>query len=186
MHATFSQVNIAYRDVCRAVRVLKSAHTIFAEDCRHSRKLLTHYGITTPLQSYHAHNEARRAVTIVELLDRGLPVALVSDAGCPGVSDPGANAVSAAIEAAHAVVPIPGPSAALAALTASGLPTNAFHFQGFLPPKSAARRKQLDALRTRVTVRYVSWHTFDQLFKSISRHLGRCGLSSCSLPRVLC
>lgn len=135
------------------MRILKEAHTIFAEDCRHTSKLTTHYGIATPLVSYHQHNESQRSESILSLLSRGLPVALVSDAGSPGVSDPGAVAVAAAIAAGHAVVPVPGPSAAVAAVTASGLPSDAFLFLGFLPAKRAARLKALEALRTRVTVR---------------------------------
>jgi hypothetical protein len=135
---------------CRALQVLKSVHTIFAEDVWHSRKLLTHYKITTHIKSYHAHNEAKRASIITSLLDRGLSVAVISDAGVPGVSDPGAAAVKAAIEASHKVVPIPGPCAAVTALVASGLPTTTFHFEGFLSAKRAARRKRLLELRLHI------------------------------------
>ena len=133
--------------------MLQDAEVIFAEDCRHTQKLTHRYGIHTQLVSYHAHNEAKRGHEIVSMLSRGLPVALVSDAGMPGISDPGTAAVTAAVQAGHKVIPIPGPSASLAALSASGLPTDAFHFVGFLPPKSAARKRQLDKLRARVTVR---------------------------------
>lgn len=132
---------------CRALEVLKSVHTIFAEDVRHSHKLLSHYNIATHVKSYHAHNEAERASVITSLLNRGLSVAVISDAGMPGVSDPGAAAVKAAIEASHKVVPIPGPCAAITALVASGLPTTTFHFEGFLPAKRVARRKRLQELR---------------------------------------
>jgi 16S rRNA (cytidine1402-2'-O)-methyltransferase len=138
----------------RAVRILKTVHAIFAEDCRHTRKLATHYGITTPLHSYHSHNEASRKDAVLEFLSRGLPVALVSDAGCPAISDPGSAAIRAAIGAGYAVVPVPGPSAVLSAVTASGLPTDNFLFVGFLPAKSTARRRQLERLRSRVTVRH--------------------------------
>lgn len=138
--------------------MLKGVDTIFAEDCRHTRKLTSHYGITTPLISYHAHNEAKRESTLLQLLARALPVALVSDAGTPGVSDPGASAVSAAVAAGHTVVPIPGPSAVVTALAASGLPTDAFLFVGFLPPRSAQRKKQLETLRSRITVRVDALH----------------------------
>ena len=138
---------------CRAVRVLKQCDTIFAEDCRHTHKLTSRYDISTPLISYHAHNEAKRQSTLLQLLDRGLPVALVSDAGTPGVSDPGASAVAAAVSAGHRVVPIPGPSAVVTALAASGMPTDAFLFVGFMAPRSGARKKELEMLRSRITVR---------------------------------
>jgi 16S rRNA (cytidine1402-2'-O)-methyltransferase len=123
-------------------------HTIFAEDCWHSRKLLAHYSIATHVKAYHAHNEAEKASVITSLLDRGLAVALVSDAGIPGVSDPGAVAVRAAIKGSHKVVPIPGPCAAITALVASGLSTTNFHFEGFLPAKTTARRRRLQDLRS--------------------------------------
>ena len=133
--------------------MLRTADTVFAEDCRHTLKLLSHYGITARLLPYHAHNEASQQQHIVDLLARGLAVALVSDAGTPGVSDPGARAVSAAIFAGHRVLPVPGPSAALAAVTASGLPADQFQFVGFLPAKATARRKQLEHLRGTCAVR---------------------------------
>ena len=120
---------------------------IACEDTRHTQNLLEHYGIRKPLLSCHEHNEAGRAAEIVERLQRGDSVALVSDAGTPLVSDPGYRVVTAAVEAGFAVVPIPGASAALAALAASGLPTDEFRFIGFLPSKSGARRKALEALR---------------------------------------
>jgi 16S rRNA (cytidine1402-2'-O)-methyltransferase len=131
----------------RAVRVLREADLIACEDTRHTRKLLDHYGISKPTVSYHEHNEAARAAELVERLVAGASIALVSDAGTPLLSDPGYRVVAAAIEAGIAVVPIPGPSAALGALAASGLATDAFRFCGFLPPKSGARRKLLEELR---------------------------------------
>jgi 16S rRNA (cytidine1402-2'-O)-methyltransferase len=123
----------------RAVRVLREAGRIACEDTRQTRKLLEHYGIQKPTISYHEHNEAERAAELAELLRSGETIALVSDAGVPLISDPGYRLVRAAIEAGIPVEPVPGPSAALAALSASGLPTDAFHFGGFLPAKPGQR-----------------------------------------------
>ena len=131
----------------RAVRVLKEAALIACEDTRHTRKLLDHFGIVKPLVSYHEHNEAARAAELVESLQAGTAVALVSDAGTPLLSDPGYRLVAAALDAGIPVVPVPGASAALGALAASGLATDAFRFCGFLPPKPASRRRALEALR---------------------------------------
>src|SRR5579862_5662276 len=131
----------------RAVRVLKEAALIACEDTRHTRKLLDHYGISKPLVSYHEHNEATRAAELVEKLQAGTAVALVSDAGTPLLSDPGYRLVAAALDAGIPVVPVPGASAALGALAASGLATDAFRFCGFLPPKQSSRRRTLEALR---------------------------------------
>src|SRR5262245_26574054 len=126
----------------RALRVLREASLIAAEDTRHTRKLLTHFEISTPLTSYHEHSGPARTEVIVAALAQG-DVALVSDAGTPLLSDPGQALVRAALAAGHAVVPIPGPSAAIAALVASGLPTNQFSFLGFLPRKTSDRRAAL-------------------------------------------
>jgi 16S rRNA (cytidine1402-2'-O)-methyltransferase len=131
----------------RAVRVLKEADLIACEDTRQTRKLLDHYGIGKPTVSYHEHNEAERAAELTAKLREGARIALVSDAGMPLVSDPGYRLVQAAIEAGVTVEPIPGPSALLAALAASGLPTDSFHFAGFLPAKQGQRRKALEALQ---------------------------------------
>ena len=130
----------------RAVRILKEAGLIACEDTRQTRKLLDHYSIRTSTLSYHEHNEAERAAELVEKLRQGISVALVSDAGTPLVSDPGYRLVQRAIEAGIRVEPIPGASALLAALTASGLPSDEFHFAGFLPPKSGRRKKLLESL----------------------------------------
>jgi len=130
----------------RAVRVLREAGLIACEDTRQTRKLLDHYGIQKPTVSYHEHNEAERAAELAERLAAGEVIALVSDAGVPLVSDPGYRLVRAAIEMGITVEPIPGPSAALAALSASGLPTDAFHFGGFLPAKSGQRLHALQKL----------------------------------------
>jgi 16S rRNA (cytidine1402-2'-O)-methyltransferase len=129
----------------RALRILQSVSLIAAEDTRVTRKLLTHYDIHTPLVSYHAHNERARLETIFQSLESG-DVALVSDAGTPGLSDPGALLVQEALARGVQVVPIPGPSALTAALTASGFPSDCFTFLGFLPPKEAARRAALQAI----------------------------------------
>jgi 16S rRNA (cytidine1402-2'-O)-methyltransferase len=131
----------------RALRILREADVIACEDTRHTRKLLAHFEIRKPLLSYHEHNEAQRSAELVERARRGEAVALVSDAGTPGISDPGFRAVRAAIEAGVPVVSIPGPVAAISALTASGLPTDSFRFVGFLPPKKSQRRKALESLK---------------------------------------
>ena len=130
----------------RAVRVLGEADLIACEDTRQTRKLLEHYDIHKPTISYHEHNEAERTEDLTARLLAGETIALVSDAGIPLVSDPGYRLVHAAIEAGIDVQPIPGPSASLTALAASGLPTDAFHFGGFLPPKTGQRAKLLESL----------------------------------------
>jgi len=130
----------------RAVRVLREADLIACEDTRQTRKLLNHYGIHTPTISYHEHNEAARAAELVARLAGGASVALVSDAGMPLISDPGYRVVRAAIDAGIRVEPVPGASAALAALAASGLATDAFRFGGFLPHKPGQRLKLLESL----------------------------------------
>ncbi|MBX9600466.1 MAG: 16S rRNA (cytidine(1402)-2'-O)-methyltransferase [Bryobacteraceae bacterium] len=131
----------------RAVRVLREVAAVACEDTRQTRKLLDHYGLNTPRVSYHEHNEASRTEELIARLEAGESIALVSDAGTPLVSDPGYRLVRAAIERQIPVVPVPGASAVLAALAASGLPTDSFRFAGFLPAKSAARRRELEFLR---------------------------------------
>ena len=130
----------------RALRTLKQCDVIAAEDTRHTGNLLKHFGISKPLLSYFRFNEAKRSEEIVERLRRGERVALVTDAGSPGISDPGERVVKAALAAGLSVEPVPGPCALVAALTASGLPTGEFHFIGFLPHKSGQRRRQLEKL----------------------------------------
>ena len=134
----------------RALRVLREVAWIACEDTRQTRKLLEHFGIAKPMVSYHEHNESGRAAELVEKLVGGGSGALVTDAGTPLVSDPGYRLVSAAIAAAVPVVPIPGPSAVVSALSAAGLPTDAFRFCGFLPPKSSQRRKTLELLKPEI------------------------------------
>ena len=131
----------------RALRVLRECDVVAAEDTRRSGQLLKHFGISKPLRSYFQFNEAKRSEEIIERLRRGERVALVTDAGSPGISDPGERVVKAAIAAGLRVESVPGPCALVAALTASGLPADEFHFIGFLPHKSGQRRKALEALK---------------------------------------
>jgi len=131
----------------RALRILKEVDQIACEDTRHTQKLLTHYDIHKPLVSYHEHNELTRAPELVVALEQGAKIALVSDAGMPLVSDPGHRLVTLCLRHRIAVVPIPGPSALLAALSASGLPNEEFLFIGFLPARSGERRRALERLR---------------------------------------
>jgi 16S rRNA (cytidine1402-2'-O)-methyltransferase len=130
----------------RAVKVLGDVDVIACEDTRHTRKLLTHYGIKTRTISYHDHNERERAAELLQELQKGKDVAVVSDAGTPGISDPGFRLVQSAIEEGLRVVPLPGANALISALVASGLPTDEFHFAGFLPSRTAARRARLKSL----------------------------------------
>jgi 16S rRNA (cytidine1402-2'-O)-methyltransferase len=127
----------------RAIRILSQVRWIAAEDTRHTGKLLHHFGIQTPMISYHAHNQRSKRQHLLNLLDEG-DLALVSDAGTPALNDPGYDLVLAALENGHNVSPIPGPSAPIAALVASGLPTDAFLYLGYLPRKSADRRRLLE------------------------------------------
>jgi 16S rRNA (cytidine1402-2'-O)-methyltransferase len=131
----------------RAVEVLRQVDRIAAEDTRHSAGLLRHFSITTPLFSLHEHNEREKSAALIERLSGGESIALISDAGTPLISDPGYILVRDAQQAGLRVVPIPGPSALITALSASGLPTDRFCFEGFLPAKSGPRRKLLEALR---------------------------------------
>jgi 16S rRNA (cytidine1402-2'-O)-methyltransferase len=130
----------------RALDVLKRVDRILCEDTRQTQKLLNHFQIGTPTESLHEHNEHERAVGIVETLKAGTRIAVVSDAGMPGISDPGTWLAAEAIAAGIAVFPIPGANAAVSALVASGLPTGEFHFLGFLPEKTGARRSKLETL----------------------------------------
>ncbi len=130
----------------RAIRILGEVDLIACEDTRHTKKLLNHFGIDTPTISYHDHNERERAPELLRQLLEGKDIAIVSDAGTPGISDPGFRIVRQAIEAGVRVVPIPGPTAFVSALVASGFPTDEFFFAGFLPARSSQRRKRLAEL----------------------------------------
>ncbi|MGA9626642.1 MAG: 16S rRNA (cytidine(1402)-2'-O)-methyltransferase [Bryobacteraceae bacterium] len=158
----------------RAVRVLKEADLIACEDTRHTRTLLDHYDIRTPTISYHEHNEVERAGELVERLRTGAAMALVSDAGMPLVSDPGYRLVRAAIESGISVQPVPGASAALAALAASGLPTETFRFCGFLPSKPGQRAKALEALAEEhaTLIFYEAPHRILEALEAIENALG--------------
>jgi 16S rRNA (cytidine1402-2'-O)-methyltransferase len=131
----------------RAVRILREVDLIAAEDTRHTRKLLTHFGISKPLTSYFDHNKTLKGAVILEKLKDGISVALVSDAGTPCISDPGYQLVRDAVAAGVTVVPIPGACAAVAALSVSGLPTDSFIFEGFLPNRGGKRREKLTLLK---------------------------------------
>jgi len=144
----------------RAIEVLGAVDRIVAEDTRHSRKLLQHYTLQTPMTALHEHNERELAPQLVERLVAGSSLAMISDAGTPLISDPGFNLVRLAREAGVPVVPVPGPSALICALSASGLPTDRFVFEGFLPARSTGRRQRLEQLcgETRTLVFYESSH----------------------------
>ncbi len=159
----------------RAVRVLKEVDVIACEDTRQTQKLLNHYGITTRTISYHEHNEMTRAAELVKEMQEGASVALVTDAGMPGISDPGFRLISLAIRHHLPVVPIPGASAFLAALVASGLPTDSFRFSGFLPAKRGERRAALEAIKTspRTQVFYEAPHRVVEALADVVEVLGK-------------
>jgi 16S rRNA (cytidine1402-2'-O)-methyltransferase len=158
----------------RALRVLKAADLIACEDTRQTQKLLNHYGITTRTTSYHEHNEMTRAAELVVDLEQGARIALVTDAGMPGISDPGFRLISLAIRHHLPVVPIPGASAFLAALVASGLPADSFRFSGFLPAKAGQRRQILESIREspRTQLFYEAPHRVKQALEDIVELLG--------------
>jgi 16S rRNA (cytidine1402-2'-O)-methyltransferase len=158
----------------RAVRVLKECDVIACEDTRQTKKLLDHYAISKPTVSYHEHNEAERTADLMVRLRGGATVALVSDAGVPLVSDPGYRLVHAAVDEGIRVEPIPGPSALLTALSASGLPTDEFHFAGFLPPKSGQRTRALEALREMpaTLVFYEAPHRIVETLEAVEQVMG--------------
>ncbi len=158
----------------RAREVLTSADLIAAEDTRHTRRLLNHFNITTAQQSLHEHNEQQLVPQLLAKLQAGQSIALVSDAGTPLVSDPGYRLVNAAQAAGIVVSPIPGPCALTAALSAAGLPTDRFCFEGFLPAKQAARRERIAALaaETRTVVLYESVHRLRACIADLAELLG--------------
>jgi 16S rRNA (cytidine1402-2'-O)-methyltransferase len=158
----------------RAVRVLKEVDVIACEDTRQTQKLLNHYAISTRTTSYHEHNEMTKSAELVKELQEGASVALVTDAGMPGISDPGYRLIALAIRHHVPVVPIPGASAFLAALVASGLPTDSFRFSGFLPAKRGERRAALEAIRTspRTQVFYEAPHRIVETLTDLVEVLG--------------
>jgi 16S rRNA (cytidine1402-2'-O)-methyltransferase len=158
----------------RALRVLKEADVIACEDTRQTQKLLNHYAITTRTTSYHEHNEMTRSAELVLELEGGARVALVTDAGMPGISDPGFRLIALAIRHHVAVIPVPGASAFLSALVASGLPTDSFRFSGFLPAKSGQRRQLLESIRQspRTQVFYEAPHRIVESLEDVVALLG--------------
>jgi 16S rRNA (cytidine1402-2'-O)-methyltransferase len=160
----------------RALRVLREVALIAAEDTRRTAHLLARYAITTRTTSLHEHNEARKSASLVERLKRGDDIALVSDAGTPTVSDPGARLIGAAIESGVRVEPIPGPSAALAALAVSGLPSDTFLFLGFPPIRSKDRKMWFKALRSagRTVVFFEAPHKIRRTLEELLEEVGDC------------
>jgi 16S rRNA (cytidine1402-2'-O)-methyltransferase len=158
----------------RSLRILGEVDLIVAEDTRHTRKLLTHHGISRPMLSYHEHNKRKQAPHLLALLREGQSIALVTDAGTPGISDPGYYLLQLLIEHDISIVPIPGPTAVIAALSIAGLPTDRFVFEGFLPPKGGKRRRRLEALRDepRSIVIYESPYRLLRLLDEIAMQLG--------------
>src|SRR5215467_11067342 len=158
----------------RALRILKEADQIACEDTRHTQKLLNHYNIAKPLVSYHEHNEMTRAPELVLAMEQGQQIALVSDAGMPLVSDPGYRLVTLSLRHHVPVIPVPGPSALLAALSASGLPNEEFLFAGFLPARSGERRRALERLRIedRTIILYEAPHRIEETLADAHEILG--------------
>ena len=158
----------------RALRILKEVDQIACEDTRHTQKLLSHYNIQKPLVSYHEHNELTRAPELVLAMEQGAQIALVSDAGVPLVSDPGYRLVTLCLRHHLPVIPIPGPSALLAALSASGLPNEEFLFAGFLPARSGGRRRALERLRIedRTIIFYEAPHRIEETLIEAREILG--------------
>lgn len=158
----------------RALRVLEQVDLIACEDTRQTQKLLEHYGIKTRTVSYHEHNESERAAELAEHFVQGRNIAVVSDAGTPGVSDPGYRVITEAIRAGVAVIPIPGAAAFVAALVASGLPTDSFRFEGFLPAKQGQRRTMLESLREaeQTVIFYEAPHRIEETLEDIVATLG--------------
>jgi len=158
----------------RGLRVLKEVDVIACEDTRQTQKLLNHYAIATRTTSYHEHNEMTRSAELVKEMREGASVALVTDAGMPGISDPGYRLITLAIRHHVPVVPVPGASAFLAALVASGLPTDSFRFSGFLPAKRGERRAALEAVKTspRTQVFYEAPHRIVEALTDVVKVLG--------------
>lgn len=158
----------------RAVKTLGEVDLVLAEDTRVSKKLLTHFGITTPLCTYHDFNKEKMTPLLVERLKKGETMALISDAGTPGIADPAFNLVRAAIKEQIPVVPVPGAAALVAALVCSGLPTDRFVFENFLPHKSSQRRKLFESLKSehRTIIFYETPHRIVKVLQEIDEVLG--------------
>jgi len=158
----------------RAIRTLKEADVIACEDTRRTQKLLNHYDVRTPTVSYHDHNEMTRAPELIIKIEQGLDIALVTDAGMPVASDPGYRLVHLAIRHNVPIIPVPGASAFVAALAASGLPVDKFRFLGFLPRKRAARRKALEEIKrsTKTLVFYEAPHRVIEMLEDVRTELG--------------
>ncbi len=157
----------------RAIKILQSVNWIAAEDTRHTAKLLNHFDIKTPQLSYYEHNQQRRIPSLVESLRQGNAIALVTDAGMPGISDPGYELVKACLEAEIPVIPIPGVSASLTALSVAGLPTDRFIFEGFLPTKNKERQQRLTLLKTesRTIILYEAPHRLLETLQDLEKSL---------------
>jgi len=168
----------------RALRVLKEADLIACEDTRHTAKLLTRYGITTPRKSCHEFNEESRVPELVRMLREGKNIALVGDAGTPLISDPGYKIVSACRREGIAVIPIPGPSAAVAALAASGLPSGCFFFAGFLPSRASQRRQRLEELAV-IPATMIFYEAPHRLIKSLKDMADILGSRQAALAREI-
>lgn len=158
----------------RALRILREVDLIACEDTRHTQKLLNHFEIKTPTQSYHQHNEAARTAELITQIEGGRRVALVSDAGMPGISDPGERVIRAAIDRGLSVISLPGASAMVSAVVASGLPTEAFRFAGFLPARSGERRTVLETLANapETIVFYEAPHRIMEMLADLERIFG--------------
>ncbi len=172
----------------RSLRILREVDLVAAEDTRRTRKLLVHYGIAARMVSYHEHNELSRAPDILQVLENGGSVALVSDAGMPGISDPGRHLVELAASAGVPVVPVPGPSALVAALAVSGFSADEFSFAGFLPRKGKRRREALERLaqERKVVVLYEAPHRLTRTLADLRAALGgdRKGVVARELTKV--
>ena len=158
----------------RALNILRDVQIIAAEDTRHTQKILQRYNISTAQTSYHDHNKEEKAEILISRLKEGRDIALVSDAGTPGISDPGYYLINRAIEEGIRVTPVPGPTASIAALSISGLPTDAFVFEGFLPAKKTARQKKLRELSTerRTLILFEAPHRLASTLRDIAEVLG--------------
>ena len=165
----------------RALRILKEVSLVAAEDTRRTKILLNHYGISTPLISYHEHNRVTREKHLIQELSMGRSIALVSDAGTPAISDPGVHLVKAALDASIPVVTVPGPTALISALSISGLPTGSFLFEGFLPSRRGERRRFLQGLtrETRTMVFYESPRRVADTLQDILSILGDRRIALC-------